>query len=391
MHDIVWLMTVLKLSDSEDMAVKKMAKQGNSGVVHKAAERVLELLVRDADRFDPESNASNIRHLLLLDKFKIYGRDIYTLYDRQCSGDISLLILLLRITELGIYSSSGLQSLAAKPSGVCAFNPSIWRKHIDAVKKHRPYYKSSYAVLGSKNYWAYLYFRALWLNDDYKAFCYAKRESDFKKQNSLRKKYPRLGKIYLFWGDIFGNPEHRSELAGFDQWAKINVYKLEHIFFDRIQLVNGGDTVTADERTIYFTIPQSASKKFIAKVLNEKMTHLFEGIPEIDLISELGIGAADREEYKSLYPTERRLDVYYWREVHKVPNRELALRLYCSDSGAWEKFGISIEKTLIESGLDFKKVQDVDLSTQTDTLKDILKEGKKLINSVLLNEFPRIS
>jgi hypothetical protein len=384
-------MAILKSSDSTKTAIEKMARISRSGDVDKAAECVLGLLVRDADKFDPEENSSEIRHLHLLDRFKIYGRDIYTLYDRQCGGDISLLILLLRITELGIYSSTGLKSLAAKPNGVSAFKESIWRTHIADIKSHRPRYKSSYAVLGSKNYWAYLYFRALWLNEDYKAYCHVKRISDFKKQKLLRKKYPRLDRTYSYWGDIFGNPEHRSELVGFDFWVKENVYKLEHISFERIELLNVGESFAADAGTVYLTIPKTASKKYVRSKIKERANLLSKALDEIDLVSELGIGAADRGEYKSLYPTERRLDVYYWRIVQEIPYKKIVEKLYRSDRSAWEKFAISIEKTLVDSGMGIDRLQDVDLKTQTEALRKILPKGKNLVKNVLLKEFPLIS
>jgi len=381
-------MGILNSVDSPESAIKKLAKSSPGGDVDKPAERVLALLVRDADKFDPEENSSDIRHLLLLDKFEIYGRKIFTLYDSQCGGDISLLILLLRITELSIFPLTELRALASTQFQEPAFELDTWRGHIAQVKKYRPRYKSSYAVLGSKNYWAYLFFRALWLNDDYKAYCHAVRIDDSKKQKSLRKKYSRLNQIYLYWEDIFGHPEHRNEAVAFDLWARKNIYKLERISFDRVELVRGGERVVADERTVYLTIPKSANKEYVNKIVRKRGKMLSKALAEIDLASELGIGAADREVYKSLYVTERRLDVYYWRVVQRLPYKKLVEKLYHSDSGAWERFGITVDKTMVAAGVEIDKIQDIDLSIQTDQLKDALKAGKMQVKNILLKEFP---
>lgn len=50
---------------------------------------------------------------MILDTWGIYGTDIYVLWNDKCNRDVRQMLMLMRATQLGIFSHTKLQEMAA--------------------------------------------------------------------------------------------------------------------------------------------------------------------------------------------------------------------------------------------------------------------------------------
>jgi len=99
-------MSKIELNDSGMDIMIKMS-DGNPGAIQALME-----LMSNNSKIDPESAFGEYAAILFLDNEEIYGSDIYILWNDKCNRDIRLLIMLLRATQLGIFSSSKLKALS---------------------------------------------------------------------------------------------------------------------------------------------------------------------------------------------------------------------------------------------------------------------------------------
>ncbi len=86
--------------------VMKMA-DGNPGAISAMIE-----ILKNAERIDSQGAMGGLGAILLLDTFKIYGTEIYILYNDQCNRDVRKFLMLLRACQLGFIPDSLLQSIA---------------------------------------------------------------------------------------------------------------------------------------------------------------------------------------------------------------------------------------------------------------------------------------
>lgn len=103
-------MTRLELTDNTISAVIKMA-EGNPG----AAMAITEIIA-NAEKIDPQAFGGGIGALLSLDGYGIYGTDIYILYSDKCKKNVRRMLMLMRATQLGLFSHLKLKEMAADQS-----------------------------------------------------------------------------------------------------------------------------------------------------------------------------------------------------------------------------------------------------------------------------------
>ncbi len=79
--------------------------QGNPGALV-----TLLKIYKEAPKLDPDIE-HGLMYLLIIDSYKLYGADIYVLYNDHCKEDIRNLLILLRATQLGFFKISELIKL----------------------------------------------------------------------------------------------------------------------------------------------------------------------------------------------------------------------------------------------------------------------------------------
>ena len=103
-------MSRLELTDNGMDMMMKMA-EGNPG----AAMAMVEIM-NDHDKIDPQAAFGGIGALMSLDGYGIYGTAIYVLFSDKCNRDVRRMLMLMRATQLGLFSPLKLKEMAADQS-----------------------------------------------------------------------------------------------------------------------------------------------------------------------------------------------------------------------------------------------------------------------------------
>ncbi len=85
-------------------------------------------IVEKGPNIDPEMETGGIGHILLLDKWEIYGSEIYILLEDKCHGNVRKLLLLLRATQLGKFTKSRLKELANDQCRKESLSKEVWEE-----------------------------------------------------------------------------------------------------------------------------------------------------------------------------------------------------------------------------------------------------------------------
>lgn len=96
-------MSKLNLSDSGFFDGIEKLSEGNIGCA-----TCLTDVFKINKEIDPDSVFGSISSFMLLDTFKIYGEDIYILWDKICSGNSVAFITVLKAVQLGLMSKAEL-------------------------------------------------------------------------------------------------------------------------------------------------------------------------------------------------------------------------------------------------------------------------------------------
>lgn len=97
----------LELTDTSTDCVMKMA-EGNPGAIT----ALMEILTQH-NAIDPQAAMGGMGAILILDTWEIYGSSIYVLWSDKCGKDVRKLLMLMRATQLGFFSQTKLQEMAA--------------------------------------------------------------------------------------------------------------------------------------------------------------------------------------------------------------------------------------------------------------------------------------
>lgn len=103
-------MSRIELTDTGMDVIMKMT-EGNPGAIMAMTE-----IVREHDKIDPQAISGGIGALMSLDGYEIYGTDIYILFSDKCNRDVRRMLMLMRATQLGIFSHLKLKEMAADQS-----------------------------------------------------------------------------------------------------------------------------------------------------------------------------------------------------------------------------------------------------------------------------------
>ena len=115
---------MLRITPNDDLesAILKMA----GGFA--ASLKILTQIVEEGPKIDPDLEHSGLGHMLLLDRYGIYGTDIYMLFNDKCGGDLRKLLLLIRATQLGKYPESKLKELAGDQFNQVSISDEVWEE-----------------------------------------------------------------------------------------------------------------------------------------------------------------------------------------------------------------------------------------------------------------------
>jgi hypothetical protein len=240
--------------------------------------------------------------------------------------------------------------------------------------------------------WAFLYFRALYHNADYKKYCEAKRSAKRSQALSLQKKYQHILTIYRFWGDLFTLSKSKDMEVQFGRWFDKYGGRLEPVKFNDVKVVNSGETIEPVEGRVYFTIPKKASSAFARELSIELLEDAVQRINKKvePLLIKLARGNWDST--KSLNTTSQRLDVYEWRRVQapKKSIRKSIFAAYESDQPYWSEHKKKLEQLAAANGRSsVSKLKNDDMPAPIANFAKHERLGKVIISNVLHLRFPK--
>ena len=102
-------MSKIQLTDTPMDILINMA-DGNPGAISALME-----ILKEGDAIDPQAFMGGLGAIMILDTWKIYGSDIYILFNDKCNRDVRQMLMLMRATQLGFFSHTKLQSRSKAP------------------------------------------------------------------------------------------------------------------------------------------------------------------------------------------------------------------------------------------------------------------------------------
>ena len=99
-------MSRLEITDNMLNIFTKMS-EGNPGAL-----QALMSLNNEAEEIDPQNALGGLGFILSLDTYRIYGSNIYILWNDKCLNETRKFVLLLRATQLGIFPHLKLKKLS---------------------------------------------------------------------------------------------------------------------------------------------------------------------------------------------------------------------------------------------------------------------------------------
>ena len=100
-------MSRLDLSDTGMDVIIKMA-DGNPGAI-----TAMMAIMEKHDEIDPQTIMGGMGAIMILNTWGIYGTEIYILWNDKCNRDVRQMLMLMRATQMGMFSHTKLKEMAA--------------------------------------------------------------------------------------------------------------------------------------------------------------------------------------------------------------------------------------------------------------------------------------
>lgn len=120
-------MSRIELTDTGMDALVKMA-EGNPGAIQAMMD-----IMEKHDQIDPQAAMGALGAIMILDTWEIYGTDIYILYNDKCGRDVRKMLMIMRATQLGMFSHAKLKEMAADQMRSVDISDEEWQGLDDQV------------------------------------------------------------------------------------------------------------------------------------------------------------------------------------------------------------------------------------------------------------------
>lgn len=117
----------INLNDTTVSALVKMA-DGNPSAIS-----AMMAILEKHQSIDPQAALGGIGTIMMLDEYGIYGSSIYVLYSDKCDRDVRKMLMLMRAVQLGIFSKTKLQEMAADQRRQVNLTDAEWQTLDDKV------------------------------------------------------------------------------------------------------------------------------------------------------------------------------------------------------------------------------------------------------------------
>ena len=125
-------MNRIQLKDTGQDILIKMAN-GNPGAIS-----AMVSMIENGKTIDPDSIFGPLGAIISLDIYKIYGTDIYILWNDICEKDISKVLMLLRATNFGFFPESKLKEMTHDQTRSINISKEDWDKLLIKLRIELP-------------------------------------------------------------------------------------------------------------------------------------------------------------------------------------------------------------------------------------------------------------
>jgi hypothetical protein len=243
-------------------------------------------------------------------------------------------------------------------------------------------------------YIIFLYFKALYFNSDYRDYWAYKNADNSDQVEKLEAKYKGAQDIASLFGDVFDTTlatDNRDILGTFADWFKANGSRVRPIFIDKFKVIRANKPIKPKAGTVYFTAPEKSDPAFITSHFDDDFLKSINRMRKVFKKYWLPLGKTDYYKTDKLQATAKRLDVYVWRRVCKLKDKEAIFKAYESGDSHWDKLKSDLDELVKGRDMQYTELSSDDLQNQRSEFNTLLSQAKKVVANSITGKFPSTS
>lgn len=254
--------------------------------------------------------------------------------------------------------------------------------------------KGDIATTPQPVYIIFLYFKALYFNSDYRDYWACRNADSSEQEEELEAKYKGLEDIASLFGDVFDTTQvtdNRDIISTFADWFKVNGSRVRPIFIEKFKVIRANKPIKPQAGTVYFTAPEKSDPAFITSHFDKDFLNSINRMRKVFKKYWFPLEKTDYYKTDKLQATAKRLDVYVWRCVCKLSDKEAIFKAYESGDSHWDKLKADLDE--LSEGLDiqYTELSNDDLQNQRSEFSTLLPLAKKVIANSITGKFPSTS
>lgn len=243
-------------------------------------------------------------------------------------------------------------------------------------------------------YIAFLYFKALYYNDDYREYWVNRSAENSKQVERLEAKHEGLQDIASLFGDVFDTTpatDNRDILGTFADWFKVNGSRVRPIFIEKFKVIRANEPMKPKAGTVYFTAPEKSDPAFITSHFDDDFLKSINRMKKVFKKYWFPLDKTDYYKTDKLRATAKRLDVYVWRHVCELKDKEAIFKAYESGDSHWDKLKSDLDELVEGRDMQYTELSNDDLQNQRSEFNTLLSQAKKVVANSITGKFPSTS
>lgn len=254
--------------------------------------------------------------------------------------------------------------------------------------------KGDIATTPQPVYIAFLYFKALYFNDDYRDYWGSRNAGNSEQVEKLEAKYKGMQDIVRIFGNVFDTTQatdNRDILGTFADWFKVNGSRVWPIYIKKFKVIRANKPIKPQAGTIYFTAPEKSDPAFITSHFDEDFVRSINRMKKVFKKYWFPLDKTDYYKTDKLNATAKRLDVYVWRRVCGLSDKDAIFKAYESGDSHWDKLRTDLDELTEGLRVVYSELSNDDLQNQRSEFNTLLPQGKKVVTNSITGKFPSTS
>lgn len=254
--------------------------------------------------------------------------------------------------------------------------------------------KGDIATTPQPVYIAFLYFKALYFNDVYKGYWASRSADNSEHVEKLETKYKGIKDIANLFGNVFDTAQatdNRDILGTFHDWFKFNGSRVWPIYIKKFKVIRANISIKPKAGTVYFTAPEKSDPAFITSHFDEDFVNSINRMRKVFTKYWFPLEKTDYYKTDKLNATAKRLDVYVWRCVCGLSDKDAIFKAYESGDSHWDKLKADLDELTEGLDIQYNELSNNDLQNQRSEFNTLLPQAKKVIANSITGKFPSTS